>query len=98
MTTTTQPPHPPSAPAPCADGLSAAPHSGGEATDPWGRESYTIDEIDCLGYVLDACTGRVKAVLHRGGSVVIGEPLCGGCDAPISDGPCGCVRPVRRAA
>jgi hypothetical protein len=87
------------APAPRADGLSAAAlPGGGEATDPWGRASYIIDETECRGYVLDACTGRVKAVLHGGGSVVIGEPLCQGCDAPLADGPCGCVTPARRAA
>ncbi len=28
---------------------------------------------------------------ENGRRVYLGEPLCEGCDAPIADGPCGCV-------
>lgn len=51
------------------------------------RETYVIASADDIPGipVTDALTGRVTV---RG--VVIGELLCGGCDAPVSDGLCGC--------
>lgn len=52
------------------------------------RASYVINLGDIPGMaVTDALTGRVTV-----GGVVIGEPLCAGCDEPVADGPCACQR------
>jgi hypothetical protein len=71
---------------------------------PDERETYVVESAaDCAylgrwtGLTVNALTHRVTAsfeptsgegVVH----VVLGEPLCVGCDAPIADGPCGCMR------
>ncbi len=54
------------------------------------RETYirTADDIDGIP-VTNALTGRVAI-----NSAVFGEPLCGGCDAPVWDGPCWCEIPA----
>lgn len=50
------------------------------------RATYVLHADDIPGIaVTDALTGRVTI-----GGVVIGEPLCAGCDEPVADGPCGC--------
>lgn len=62
------------------------------------RETYAIardDAVDMFGshlIVTNALTGRHLAILSSGAEIVLDEPLCHGCDAPIADGPCGCMR------
>lgn len=60
-----------------------------------GRERYIVflGEIasDVVGYVTNAVTGRQTATMRDGTRVICGEWLCHGCDAPIADGPCGCL-------
>lgn len=43
-----------------------------------------------LGIVGNALTGRWTACYRDGFRVVVGEPLCSGCDTPIADAVCKC--------
>jgi hypothetical protein len=59
-----------------------------------GATYIFADPSDHAGYrgsITDALTGRETAIFDGfPGRVVVGEPLCSGCDAPIRDGTCGC--------
>ena len=68
-------------------------------------DTYVITDPDevwghgpCLGTITDALTGITMACFRGGERVPLGVPLCGGCDAPVTDAPCpNCEQPSKPA-
>jgi hypothetical protein len=69
---------------------------------PDERETYVvqIDDVspafgEWVGSVVNVATGRAIGTWKTPAGhfrIALGEKLCAACDAPIADGPCGCMR------